>query len=65
MRWVSSDAFGGNNSVSPAFIALTVEGTTLRVKFTGELFGPPGKQPAYSVTLFKRDPELPAPPNQP
>ncbi len=65
MRWVSSDAFGGNNSVSPAFIALTVEGTTLRVKFTGELFGPPGKQPAYSVTLFKRDPELPASPNQP
>ena len=56
MRWVSSDAFGANNSISPAFVALAVDGATLRVKFTGELFGPAGKQPTYSVTLFKRDP---------
>jgi hypothetical protein len=56
MQWVASDAFGANNSVSPAFINLTLGGDTLRLKFTGQLFGPAGKQPAYSVSLFKRDP---------
>jgi hypothetical protein len=56
LRWVSSDAFGGNNSLSPAFITLSIGGDTLRLKFTGQLFGPAGKQLTYSVTLFKRDP---------
>ena len=56
MRWVSSDAFGANNSVSPVFITLTVGGDILRMKFTGQLFGPANKQPTYSVDFFKRDP---------
>ncbi len=56
MRWVSSDAFGASNSISPAYITFSVGGDTLRLKFTGQLFGPAGKQPTYSVTLFKRDP---------
>ncbi|MEA2260371.1 MAG: hypothetical protein QOH35_2825 [Acidobacteriaceae bacterium] len=57
MRWVSSDAFGASNSISPAYITFSVGGDRLRLKFTGQLFGPAGKQPTYSVTLFKRDPE--------
>lgn len=57
LRWVSSDAFGGNNRISPGFITLSLGRDTLRLKFTGQLFGPAGKQPTYSVTLFKRDPE--------
>ena len=55
LRWVSSDAFGANNGISPAFITLSVGGETLRLKFTSQLFGPAGKQPTYSVTLFKSD----------
>ena len=56
LRWVSSDAFGSNNSLSPAFIALSIGGDTLRLKFIGQLFGAAGKQPTYSVTFFKSDP---------
>lgn len=56
LRWVSSDAFGSNNSLSPAFISLSIGIDILRLKFTGQLFAAVNKQPTYSVTLFKRDP---------
>jgi hypothetical protein len=57
IRWVSSDAFGANNSVSPAFVTLWIGSDVLRLKFTGQMFGPAGKHPSYSiVTRFKPDP---------
>jgi len=56
IRWVSSDAFDANNSISPAYITLSIVGGTLRTKFEGRLFGPADKQPMYTMTLFKRDP---------
>jgi hypothetical protein len=56
MRWVSGDAYGANNGVSPAFITLTVGENILRLEFNGQLFGPAGKNPTYSLTLFRRDP---------
>ena len=56
LRWVSGDAFGGNNSLSPAFIRLSIGADALRLKFTGRLFAAVGKQPTYSATLFKPDP---------
>jgi hypothetical protein len=40
LRWVSSDAFGGNNSLSPAFITLSIGGDTLRLKFIGQMWRP-------------------------
>lgn len=55
IRWVSSDAYGANNGISPAFITLTVGENTLRLGFSGHLYGPVGKNPTYSLTLFKPD----------
>lgn len=56
MRWVSSDAYGANNGISPAFITLAIGSDKLQSNFTGRLFGPEGKHPSYSMTLFRRDP---------
>jgi hypothetical protein len=56
LRWVSSDAFGANNGIYPAFITLSIGEQTLRLKFSGQLFGPAGSQPTYSATPFSRDP---------
>lgn len=56
MRWVSSDAYGANNGISPAYIAVRIDGHTLSRKFTGQLFGPAGQQPEYSASLLERDP---------
>jgi len=53
LHWVSSDVYGGNNCFSPAFITLMLGENILRTKFNGRLCGPAGKNPAYTVTLFK------------
>lgn len=56
MRWVSGDAYGANNGISPAFITLRVDGQTLSRKFSGQLFGPARKHPEYSASFFTLDP---------
>lgn len=55
-RWVSSDAFGANNCVTPAFATLTIGPRAFVAPLATQLCGPAGKQPSYSVTLLRRDP---------
>lgn len=56
MRWVSSDAYGANNKIAPAFIAVRIGNHILRHKFTGQLFGAAHKHPAYTATPLRPDP---------
>jgi hypothetical protein len=69
-RWVSSDAYGANNCVSPRFIALslglqTQAGAAGDQRFSApletQLCGPAGQHPTYTVTLLRPDPRY-APP---
>jgi hypothetical protein len=55
-RWVSSDAYGANNCVSPEFIALAIGPRTLVAPLSTHICGPAGQHPSYTVTLLRRDP---------
>jgi len=55
-RWVSSDAYGADNCVSPSFISLSFGGTAHTAPLRTHMCGPAGKRPDYSTTLFRRDP---------
>jgi hypothetical protein len=55
-RWVSSDAFGANNCVAPAFVALAMGSHTFVAPLETHLCGAAGQKPSYTVTLLRRDP---------
>jgi hypothetical protein len=61
IRWVSNDAYGANNSNAPAFLSIQISGHALTRKFQGRLFGPAGKHPQYTESLFRRDPSYQPP----
>jgi hypothetical protein len=61
-RWVSGDAYGADNCVSPEFVALSLAGHTMIAPLGTHMCGPAGKAPAYTATLFHRDPPYVAPP---
>lgn len=52
-RWVSSDAYGGNNCLAPAFLVARVGDAAFRVAFAGQLCGPAGKHVTYSLSPWK------------
>jgi len=61
MRWVSSDAYGAGNCVSPAVLTLHLDpaasdADTLRTSFRRRLCGPAHRSPSYSLIPLHRDP---------
>jgi membrane-bound inhibitor of C-type lysozyme len=53
MRWVSGDVYDHGHCESPAIITLRVGKQTVATDFTGQLCGPGGEPPAYTLTPFQ------------